>query len=86
MAQDNTDEALPLFKRSLSLKEKTFGPTHDSLVDTLYNLAQIAASTGQIKEATVLIKRTYDIAKVTRGEDHPLTQEALEKYEMMRSM
>jgi hypothetical protein len=39
-----------------------------------------------LKEAYECIKRTYEIARVTRGEDHPLTQEAQEKKDVLQQM
>ncbi len=86
MEQEALEEAVPLLTRSLAIKEGAFGPSHGSLVDTLYTLAQATAMLGQMKVATAHIKRTYELALATRGADHPLTAEAKEKYDMMRMM
>jgi tetratricopeptide (TPR) repeat protein len=47
-AQNKYDEAEPLYKRSLAIREKAVGPDHPFVAVGLNNLADLYAGPGQV--------------------------------------
>ena len=64
-------KAEPLYRRSLAITEKAFGPNHPSLVATLANLAALCKAEGRNSEASRLINRALDIEEKARGGHKP---------------
>jgi hypothetical protein len=55
------DLAEPLLKRSLSLREKTYGPLSPQLIDTLKGLADLRKASGDQKQADAYLSRAREI-------------------------
>ena len=65
------DEAEPLYKRSLVIKEKALGPDHPSVAITVNNLAGLYRTQGRYEEAEPLFQRSLAISEKALGPDHP---------------
>lgn len=59
--QGKYDQAEPLYKRSLAISEKAFGPGHPNVATSLENLAVLLVATGRRAEADRLLKRATAI-------------------------
>ena len=68
-AEKKYDEALPLAKRALELREKKLGKEHPSVGDALENLAYLYQQKGKYSEAESLYKRRLSIAEKAFGRD-----------------
>jgi tetratricopeptide (TPR) repeat protein len=64
-------EAKPLLQRALVIKEKTLGPDHPSVADSLNNLAALYEDQGKYAEAELLYQRALAIREKALGPDHP---------------
>ncbi|MBT6561325.1 MAG: tetratricopeptide repeat protein, partial [Candidatus Scalindua sp.] len=69
--QGKYEEAEPLYKRSLEIKEKSFGPDHPDVATTLNNLADLYRQQGKYEEAEPLYLRDLEITEKSLGPDHP---------------
>ena len=69
------DEAEPLHKRALAIREKVFGPNHPEVAQTLNNLGVLYANEGRYAEAEPLYKRALEIRIASYGADHLTTAE-----------
>ncbi|MGD1929783.1 MAG: tetratricopeptide repeat protein [Leptolyngbyaceae cyanobacterium] len=65
------EEAENLYLRALAIREQALGADHPGLVYSLYTLAQLYASTGNIGEAENLYLRALAIREQALGTDHP---------------
>ena len=66
------DEAMTLYARAISLRERALGPTHVSLVTPLLRLAEVhAEDEPHDPRAEALDRRAIDIAREGLGERHP---------------
>ena len=67
------DDALPLFERSLAIREKVHhGEDHPDVADSLNNLAVLYKNMGKYDDALPLYERSLAITeKVYHGEEHP---------------
>jgi CHAT domain-containing protein/Tfp pilus assembly protein PilF len=70
-------DAEPLFKRSLAIQEKAFGPDHRDVATVLNNLAALYDNQGRYAEAEPLYKRSLAIREKALGPDHPDVANAL---------
>lgn len=59
-------KAEPLYKRSLAIREKAFGPDHPSVATSLQNLAALYRVTKRNTEAGVLELRAAQIRAIKR--------------------
>jgi tetratricopeptide (TPR) repeat protein len=64
-------EAEPLFRRSLSIREKQLGSDHPDVANSLNNLAGLYDSQGKYAEAEPLYRRSLSIREKQLGSDHP---------------
>jgi len=64
-AEGKYDEALPIAKRALELREKAFGPVHEELWPLLMNLGEISRMKKQWHEAQAYFQRALEIAAKT---------------------
>jgi tetratricopeptide (TPR) repeat protein len=64
-------EAELLYKRSLTIAEKTLGPDHPDVATSLNNLAALYRAQGRYAEAEPLSKRSLTIIEKALGPDHP---------------
>jgi hypothetical protein len=58
---DKYDQAEPLYKRSLTIRENFFGPEHPEVATSLIGIAELYRKTGRDKEADELEKRASHI-------------------------
>ena len=63
------DEALPLAKRTLELREKALGPNHQGLIATLLNLGELYRSKQKLGEAKSYYERALSIGEKAFGPD-----------------
>ena len=59
--QSRYEEAEPLYRRSLVIREKVFGPEHPAVAQSLNNLASLYDTQGRYSEAEPLYKRSLVI-------------------------
>ena len=72
------EDALPLAKRSLAIKEKILGIKHPSTNISLSNLAAFYSKMGQYELALPLTQRALAISEKTLGAEHPRTATSLD--------
>ena len=65
------DEAEPLYRQSLALKEASYGPDHVEVASTLLHLSALLMLQNRIDEAVPLLQRCLAIKQVAYGPDHP---------------
>lgn len=65
-AQGKYSEAEPLYKRSLTIKEKALGPEHPLVATTLRNLAALYRNMNRTSEAEALEERASKIEAIKR--------------------
>ena len=66
LKQDRYADAEPLFKRSVAVFEKAYGPNHLEVAVSLYNLAGLYKEQGRDAEAAPLIERAKAIRQRAR--------------------
>ena len=54
-------KAEPLYQRSLKIREKSLGPEHPGLAQSLENYAELLSKTGRAKDAAQLVARAQTI-------------------------
>ncbi|CAN0192932.1 unnamed protein product, partial [Ectocarpus sp. 12 AP-2014] len=69
--QGKYEEAEPLYKRSLAIDEKVYGPDHPEVATDLNNWAALLEAQVRLSEAGPLFKRTQEIFEKSLGRDHP---------------
>jgi len=65
------DMAEPLFRKSLALAEKTYGPEHPYVATRLNNLATLLQNTNRLAEAEPLMRQALVIDEKSLGAEHP---------------
>jgi TonB family protein len=73
------DEALPLAKRALELREKALGPAHEELVPLLTNLGELYKVKKQPGQARSYFERALTIQEKTLGENDIRVAQLLDK-------
>jgi CHAT domain-containing protein/Tfp pilus assembly protein PilF len=71
------DEALPLAERALVIREKTLGPQHPDVADSLNNLARLYFDRGDYSKAEALFQRALIIREKALGLEHPDAADSL---------
>ena len=69
--QGKYEEAEPLYKRSLGIKEKSLGADHPEVAINLVNLANLYRQQGKYEEAEPLYRRSLEIFRSTFPNGHP---------------
>ncbi|WP_255649674.1 FxSxx-COOH system tetratricopeptide repeat protein [Frankia sp. ArI3] len=64
-------EALPLFRRALTITEAVYGPDHPEVATHLNNLAWVLQALGRAGEALPLVRHALAIGEAVYGPDHP---------------
>jgi tetratricopeptide (TPR) repeat protein len=64
-------DAEPLYGRALAIREKTLGPEHLGVANSLNNLAVLYRAQGQYAKAEPLFQRALTIRKKVLGPEHP---------------
>jgi tetratricopeptide (TPR) repeat protein len=70
-AQGRYADAATLYKRSLAINEKTFGPDHPAVATLLNTIAWLYQAQGRYADAEPLYKRSLAIQEKAVGSDHP---------------
>ncbi len=65
----NYDEALPLAKRALELREAALGRSHEELVPLLLNLGEVYKATQKVSDAHSCFERALQISEKWFGAD-----------------
>lgn len=73
------DEALPLAKRVISLREKELGKEHELLAPSLINLAMIYQAKQDYHQAESALRRAVRIREKVAGENSPQLTDSLIK-------
>jgi tetratricopeptide (TPR) repeat protein len=76
-AQGRYQEAEPLYRRALALREKVLGPDHPDVATSLNNLAGLYDTQGRYKEAEPLYRRALALWEKVLGPEHPDVATAL---------
>ena len=71
------EEALPLYQRSLSIREEQLGANHPDTATSLNNLAELYYYMGRYEEALPLFQRSLSIREEQLGANHPDTATSL---------
>jgi tetratricopeptide (TPR) repeat protein len=64
-------EAEPLYRRSLAIDEKSYGPDHPDVARDLNNLAGLLQAANRLAKAEPLYRRSLAIDEKSYGPDHP---------------
>ena len=70
--QGKYDEAIPLVKRILEIRQKALGPDHPDVAACFNNLAELYRSQGNYAEAEPLYQKSLAIVEKVLGPEHPL--------------
>ena len=76
--QGKYQEAEPLFKRALEIKEKVLGSEHPDVAKSLNNLAGLYSNQSEYLKAKPLYIKAIHIAEKTLGPNHPNVLKYLE--------
>jgi Tetratricopeptide repeat len=82
-ATNRTAEAEPLYRRALSIDEKSFGPEHPDVARDLSNLAGLLKATNRLGEAEPLMRQVLRILAEfgqRTGHEHPHFRAAINNY------
>jgi TonB family protein len=82
--QKKYDDALPLAKRALELREKVLGPDHELVATSLHNLAGIYRAQERYADAETLYKRALKILERKFGVDDNHLTDTIEQIGLMR--
>jgi serine/threonine-protein kinase len=80
LKQGDADAARPLYERSLALREKTLGPAHHEVGESLAGLAECARRQGRAREAEALFERSLALCRRDDGGYYPQAVQTLESY------
>jgi tetratricopeptide (TPR) repeat protein len=69
--QSRFDEAEPLYRRALAIRENAVGPEHPDVLQSLNNLAELYRAQGKYSEAEPLHERALAIRERAQGPDRP---------------
>ena len=72
-----------MYKRSLSIKEKAFGPEHPETAASLNNLAALYVKTADFDKAEFLYQRALSIREKAFGPEHIETAISLNHLAVM---
>jgi tetratricopeptide (TPR) repeat protein len=75
--------AKPLLERSLAIREKTLGPEHLDLANSLNNLAELYYNQGQYAKAEPLFERALAIREKALGPEHPDVAQSLNDFALV---
>jgi len=64
-------EAEPLYRRALSIRERSLGKEHPDVAQSLNNLALLLHDTNRMDEAELLYRRALSIDENSFGKEHP---------------
>jgi tetratricopeptide (TPR) repeat protein len=82
--QDLCEQAEPLLRKSLELREAVLGPRHQYTAESMTNLAELLVRTNRFEEADELFQRGIAILQFILGPNHPELEAAKLNYEEAR--
>ena len=65
------EEAIPIYREVLRIRERTLGPVHPEVAVSLNNLASAYVATGRYSDAEALYLRSLEIRQEALGPNHP---------------
>lgn len=71
------NEAEPLVRESLEIREEQFGPDHPKTAESLQTLGTLNLYRQEFDQAAEVMRRALDIRLRAYGEDHPLVSDTL---------
>jgi Flp pilus assembly protein TadD len=71
------NEAEPLYRGALAIREQALGPEHPDTATSLNNLAALLNTQGKLSEAEPLFRRALAIREQALGPEHPHTATSL---------
>jgi len=80
-ASNDYPSAARLLREAAALQERSLGPLHPDLANTLNNLGVMFERTGEIDESERCFRRAYAIATVALPSDHPFVATSRENLE-----
>ena len=84
LRQGKSEEAVPLFKRALEIREKVLGPGHADVGSSLNNLATGYYRLGRYNEAEPLYERSLAIWEKILGSTHSRTVTVRKNLALLR--
>jgi len=82
--QGKFSDAIPLFKRALSIYESSLPPQHPRLATPLINLAEALRLNEEYAEANPLNERALSIRERSLGSTHPQVADAMIEWSLLR--
>jgi tetratricopeptide (TPR) repeat protein len=73
--QGNYNEALLMYKESLTVKVGKIGTGHVSVAETMFNMSIVYDNTGGASKGLELTRSAHSICLAALGRDHPKTKE-----------
>jgi hypothetical protein len=77
-ATNRLADAEPLSRRALAIREKSLGPDHPDVAQSLNTLALMLQATNRLAEVEPLVRRALAIYERSLGPDHPNTKRVRE--------
>ncbi|MEQ8383717.1 MAG: tetratricopeptide repeat protein [Coleofasciculus sp. A1-SPW-01] len=81
--QGKYDEAIPLAKRALAIRQQVLGQEHLDVADSLNNLAFLYKSQGRYSEAEPLYQQALHMRKKLLGDEHPDVAQSLNNLALL---
>ena len=78
--QGDYAKAEPLLKRSLAIREKSLGPNHPDVANSLHNLAELYVTLGDYAMAESFCTRSLVIKEKALGPEHPHVATYINKH------
>jgi tetratricopeptide (TPR) repeat protein len=77
------DEAEPLYRRALAIREEKLGADHPDTASSLNNLANLYRAQGKYADAEPLYRQAHSISEQQLGAQHPHTQLVRRNYALL---
>jgi tetratricopeptide (TPR) repeat protein len=72
-SQGKSDEAEPMYRQALALREKVLGKEHPDTLTSMNNLAGLLEGQGKYDEAEPIYRQTLALMEKVLGKEHPDT-------------
>ena len=86
LAKGRYAEAESFLRQALQLREKQLAESDPDLVATVIQLGTVLAKQNKLTEAESLWMRAWETGEYLLGKDHPLTESASEKLQLLRQL
>ena len=71
LGQERHFDCEGLFRRLLSIEEKTLGPEHPDVIACVRQIGRLAEQQGNVREALKCFERALEVEERTLGREHP---------------